>query len=136
MKKLLGVSILTGALLATGNFTYAQDQQRDQDREQLQDQDMSPDRDRDRDQDQIYGSHLMTEEERLQYREQMRSTATEAEREQIRNEHHERMLERAKERGITIPEDMPHGDYRMGPNKDGMGVGGMGPGGMGSGKGK
>lgn len=85
-------------------------------------------------QEQIYGSQLMTEQERMEYRDRMRNTATEQEREQIRKEHHERMKELAKERGLTLPEEPP----TSGMNR-GMGAGqGMGPGtgGMGQGGGR
>ena len=53
-----------------------------------------------RDQDLIYGSQLMTQEERMQHRAQMLSAATEVEREQIRYEHHEHMVARAQ--GVSV----------------------------------
>lgn len=56
---------------------------------------------------QIYGSHLMTEQERAEHRAKMRAAATEEERERIRREHHELMEERAKERGLTLPDEPP-----------------------------
>lgn len=77
----------------------------------------------------VYGSQLMTRQERIEYRNKMRAAKTRQEREQIRAEHHTRMQERAKERGLTLPDAPP-------PN-GGMG-GGMGPGsgpGMGGGMG-
>jgi len=49
----------------------------------------------------------MTEKERNEYRERMRSAKTQQEREKIRSEHHDRMLVRAKERGVTIPDQPP-----------------------------
>ena len=78
----------------------------------------------------IYGSQLMTEQEREAYRQQ----------------HHKMMQERARAQGITLPDEpMPRGQGRgMGPGMgqgQGMGQGrGMGPGmgqgqGMGQGKG-
>lgn len=74
----------------------------------------------------IYGSQLMTPAERMEYRNRMRSLNTQEEREALRLEHHQRMQERAKERGLQLP-DMP-------PSRGmGMGMGrGMGPG-MGAG---
>ena len=76
----------------------------------------------------IYGSQMMTEQERMEYRNQMMNAKTDEERQQIRAEHHVQMQERAKERGITLPENPPMGK--------GMGSG-MGTGkGMGSGMGK
>jgi hypothetical protein len=79
--------------------------------------------------EQVYGWQIMTQQERNEYRSHMRSLKTVEERERYRMEHHKMMQERAKERGVSLPE-MP------GPRK-GMGPGsGMGPGnGMGPGKG-
>lgn len=83
----------------------------------------------------IYGAQMMTEQERIEHRNRLRSAKTLEEREQIRNEHHERMVTRARERGITLPEEPPMrggmgaGGAGMGPG-GGMGPkGGMGPGG-------
>ena len=52
------------------------------------------------DQEQIHGSQLMTEQERVEYREKISSAKTAEEREQIRKEQLESMKERAKERGF------------------------------------
>jgi hypothetical protein len=86
----------------------------------------------------VYGSQLMTPEERLQYRDRMRAARTAEEREQIRREHHAEMQARAKERGMTLPDEPPMMGGGMGPGR-GMGPGmgqGMGPGmGMGTGPG-
>ena len=80
----------------------------------------------------IYGSQLMTREERAEYRAKMRSMKTREEREAFRREHHEQMQERAKAKGMQLP-DMPRSGGGMGPG-GGMG-GGMGPGGgMGGGR--
>jgi len=54
----------------------------------------------------IYGSQLMTREERAEYRAKMRSLKTKEEREALRMEHHQKMQERAKSMGKTLP-DMP-----------------------------
>lgn len=78
---------------------------------------------------QIYGSQLMTQQERLQYREQMGNAKTEQERQQLRLEHHQQMQQRARQKGVTLP-DEPPADRGMGR---GMGGGGMGGGGMGGG---
>jgi hypothetical protein len=68
----------------------------------------------------IYGSQLMTQQERLEYRQRIRGAKTQAERQRIRSEHHAQMQERARQKGITLP--------GMGPGQ-GMGQGrGMGPG--------
>ena len=78
-------------------------------------------------QEQIYGSQLMTPQERAEYQTKMHAAKTAEERERIRAEHHTQMQERAKVRGVTLPDKPP----AMG---GGMGSGGMGPGGgMGSG---
>ncbi len=55
----------------------------------------------------VYGWQLMTPEERLAYRTKMRSLATESERQAFRAEHHELMVARAKDRGISLPETPP-----------------------------
>ena len=75
----------------------------------------------------IYGSQLMTQQERAQYRAHMRSLRTAQERERFRMEHHERMQERAQARGVTLP-DMPpaRGGRGMGPGGGGPGGGGAG----------
>jgi len=78
-------------------------------------------------QETIYGSQLMTRQERLEYRTRMRNAKTYQEREQIRLEHHKAMQERAKAQGMTLPDMPPAGGGGMGPG------GGMG-GGMGSGR--
>ncbi len=84
---------------------------------------------------QVYGSQLMTPQERMEYRSKMRSMKTREEREAFRMEHHKQMQERARERGVQLPDMPPQGMRRgMGPG-GGMG-GGMGPGGgMGGGMG-
>lgn len=81
----------------------------------------------------IYGSQLMTKQERAEHRAQLRAAKTAEERERIRNEHHEKMKLRAKERGVSIPDEPPAAGMGKGM---GPGGGGMGPGGgMGGGRG-
>jgi hypothetical protein len=83
-------------------------------------------------QDRIYGSQLMTSEERDAYRAKMRAAKTQAERNRIRADHHDAMQARAKERGVTLP-DRPPASARAAPRSQGNG---MGPGsGMGRGPG-
>lgn len=80
------------------------------------------------DRERIYGSELMTSQERNEYQNRMRALKTEQEREAYRLEHHKKMQERAKAQGKTLPDIPPAG---MG---SGMGPGGgkgMGPGGKG-----
>jgi Flp pilus assembly protein TadD len=88
-------------------------------------------------QERIYGSQLMTEQERADYRTKMRAAKTAKEREQIRKAHHELMQARAKERGVTLPDEPPARGGGMGPGGMGGGVksgGGMGSGGGGGGR--
>lgn len=79
----------------------------------------------------IYGYQMMTPQERDEHRAKMGAAQTQEERERIRAEHHALMKERAKERGITMPDQPPARGMGggMGPS------GGMGPGGgMGRGR--
>ena len=118
-------TILAGALLVSANPLLSAEQDRTKEKIQTQT----------KDQERIYGSELMTEKERNEYRERMRSAKTQQEREKIRSEHHDRMLARAQERGVTIPDQPPAKGAGTGPGGGmGPGAGGMGPGG-GSGKG-
>ena len=145
MKRTLIYTAVVAALLpALVSFGYAadQDRTRDQDRVQTPDKDLTRDQDRlrtrDKTQDQIYGSQLMTQEERSAYRNRMRNAKTAQEREQIRKEHHEQMKARAKEKGVALPDEPPaRGMGRgTGPSGGGMGPGGgsgTGPGGGGMG---
>lgn len=75
----------------------------------------------------VYGSQLMTPEERRAYHDKMRAAKTPQAREQLRREHHAEMQARAKERGVTLPDEPPARSGR------GMGMGmrpgsGSGPG--------
>ena|SRR3972149_2863878 len=74
--------------------------------------------------EQIYGSQLMTRKERAEHRAKMRSLKTREERDAYRLEHHKKMLERAKEKGVTLPDEPPATGMRMGPGGGGMGPGG------------
>jgi TolA-binding protein len=79
-------------------------------------------------QDRIYGSELMTQQERNDYQNQMRQLNTEQERAKFRAQHHEQMKQRAKAQGKTLPDHVP-------ANPGGQGKGaGQGPG-MGMGQG-
>ena len=139
IKNVIALSVLTSALSFTAGSLMAADQDRDrdrlkdqdqtQDRDRLKDKDKTLDQDRLRDQDRIYGSQLMTEQERTRYRAQVSAAKTGQEREQIRNEYHERMKVRAKERGVNLPDEPPARGNGMGSG------GGMGPAGAGAGAG-
>ncbi len=50
----------------------------------------------------VYGWELMTDEELAEHRTRMRNAKTREEREQIRREHHAKMLERAEEQGVEL----------------------------------
>ncbi len=81
-------------------------------------------------QQQVYGWQLMTQQERLEHRNRMRNAATEEERARIRQEHHLRMTERARQRGVTLPDQPPArgmggGTGRGGGQGMGQGMGGM-----------
>ncbi|MBK6672731.1 MAG: hypothetical protein IPG49_04345 [Proteobacteria bacterium] len=99
-----------GAQQRPGNTTRgAGDQDRDRardmdrDREYSGDRDMDRDRRRDQDRDRIYSSDLMTQEERVQHWNQLRSLKTEQERIQYRLDHQKAMQQRAKEKGVSAP---------------------------------
>jgi len=119
------LSALAGSLLLAAGLIHAADQVQDkiQDRTRLQDPTADQTQDRTRLQDQIYGSELMTEQERQEHRNKMRSFKTEQEREAYQLEQHKRMQQRAKEKGVTLPDEPPTRPGYMSPG------GGMGPGG-------
>ncbi|MDD5296431.1 MAG: hypothetical protein PHU46_05910 [Rhodocyclaceae bacterium] len=68
----------------------------------------------------VYGSQLMTPQERRAYRMKMRTAKTPEERARIRAEHHSAMQARAREKGLSLPDMPPAGGAGMGPG------GGMG----------
>jgi hypothetical protein len=69
----------------------------------------------------------MTEQERIEHREKMRTFKTAQERNAYLKQHHEQMQERAKEKGVTLPDEPP----ARGPGPGMRPGGGMGPGGGG-----
>lgn len=74
----------------------------------------------DQDQERIYGSELMTQEERAEHRAKMREMKTEEEREAYRMEHHRMMQERAKAQGKTLPDEPLQRGTGKGLNSSGM----------------
>jgi hypothetical protein len=120
LKRTLMVSALSTALSLSAGFTWAAD----------------PEPAKGMMQEQIYGNQIMTEQERMEYRTKMRTAETAEAREQLRKEHHELMKERAKARGVTLPDEMPARGGGMGPSGSGMGPGGAGPGGGMGGRGR
>jgi hypothetical protein len=127
MKKVLWINcgmlvmmLLAGAFMIFANPAPAQERQREREGTQMQEQDW------------IYGSQLMTGQEREEYRERMRNAKSYEERERLRNEHHERMMERARDRGMTLPDEPPERGMGRGMGPDsGMGHGMGSGGGMG-----
>lgn len=116
MKRTFICSTAIVALLSTAApVASATDKTRDQGRLQAQDR--------------VYGSQLMTQQERNEYDALMHAARTGKERDQIRQAHQEQMKERAKQRGVTLPDETP----AYGKTRD-MGSGG-GMGGPGSGVG-
>ncbi len=77
----------------------------------------------------VYGSQLMTHQERAEYYTKLRKMRTPEEREAFRLEHHKKMQERAKAQGKTLYDLPPAQGANMGPGGGMSGAGGMGPGG-------
>ena len=75
----------------------------------------------------IYGRQLMTQQERREHREQMRSAKSWEERERLRREHHERMRERARAKGIALPDPPPPRGPSVAPGANRPGGPGPGP---------
>jgi hypothetical protein len=88
------------------------------------------------DQQVVSGSQLMTDQEKIEFREKLHNAKTDEERDQLLKEHHEQMMERAKEKGLTLPDEPLQKGAGMGQGS-GKGYGsGMGAGsGSGGGKG-
>jgi hypothetical protein len=126
---------LVMALSVPVTAVYAQDQ--DQDRLQDRDQTMDQMRDqmRDRDGQPIAGYNLMTEQERQQFRDRMRSMNSMEERQAFRQQHHEQMMERARARGVELEKLPPTAAGQPKGNGKGKGMGGgMGNDAMGGGQ--
>jgi hypothetical protein len=87
-------------------------------------------------QQRVYGSQLMTVQERNDYRQQMRALKNPQERDQFRSEHHTKMQEPAKERGVTLPDAPPPQGRGAGPRAGNAPAMGTGPGPMPGGGGK
>jgi Ni/Co efflux regulator RcnB len=126
MKTRTTISIFAAIALAlVGSSAFAQhrqQQQQDFDRDRMRQRDRTfdsaQDRDRDRDQDRvhapdeagngnqkIYGSELMSVEERNQFREQLRLAESDPEaKARLMEQHREQMQIRAKEQGVKIDE--------------------------------
>lgn len=86
------------------NFALAEDDESNKNSEPVQDAVKS--QTRDADEDVVYGWQIMSPKERAEHRTKMRSLKTKSEREAYRLEHHQQMQERAKQKGMTLP-DLP-----------------------------
>jgi hypothetical protein len=93
-RQLIVAAALVAIIPAQALFAQDRDRTQDQTRDQIRDRD-------------IYGSQLMTQQERNEYRQRMQQAKTAEARERIRAEHHERMVARAKERGVKLPDQPP-----------------------------
>lgn len=121
-------TLCTGIACLFGGAATAQEGDRTQLREEV----------RKEARERIFGSRLMTPQERNEYRSRMRELRTHREREEFRREHHARMLERARERGLQLADEPPAGGGPRQGSRLGAGPGngsGAGPGGP-SGKGR
>ncbi|MEZ5503625.1 MAG: hypothetical protein R3E50_13550 [Halioglobus sp.] len=58
-------------------------------------------------QDRIYGSSLMTQQERNEYQNQMRQLKTEQERADFQAQYHGQIKQRAEAEGKTLPDNLP-----------------------------
>ena len=125
MKRTTGI-VLALALGMGGTWVaapaWADDMDRTRDMDRTHDMDQM--RTMDQDREMIYGSQLMTEQERNEYRERIRMAKTQQERDQIRAEHHKEMLARAKERGVVLPDEPMSKGGMMGEKGMGTGMGG------------
>jgi len=121
MKKTMLITTLASVLSLTVGSALAEDSVQTQDKSQAQNR------------TQIYGSQLMTKQERIEHRAQMRAAKSDAERKRLRKEHHERMKIRAKKQGVSLPDVPPAKGANMGK---GMGMGAKDGKGPGSGSGR
>ena len=114
MKRTLIYSAVIAALFSTAaSITIAADKDLDQGNQPSQEQ--------------VYGSQLMNQQERDDYRAEMSAAKTGQERDQIRQAHYKQMKERAKQQGMTLPDESPA--RGMGPGMgSGSGMGGPGGG--------
>ena len=85
LRRTMGLSALLGALLLASGGAVAADAA----------------------QEPIFGSQLMTEQERTVHRARMWAAENDEARNAIRAEHHEQMRARAQERGVSLPEVPP-----------------------------
>jgi len=87
-----------------GSYGAGGDGDQLQQRDQLRDQDRIHQPTEAADGSAIYGSGLMTEQERNRYQERLRLAGTDAEKAQVKAEHQTMMQNRAKQLGVDLPE--------------------------------
>ena len=93
MKKTLILSVVAATLALSSGLVMSEDSEMSADRPETQQQ--------------VHGRQLMTQQEREEFRNKMRSASSAEERQQIQQEQHERMKSRAKERGLSMPDNPP-----------------------------
>ena len=64
----------------------------------------------------IYGSQLMTNQERIEHRNKLQAAKSAEEREQVRLQHHEQIQLRAKEQGVNLLPSMATRASENSPN--------------------
>ncbi|HPX89093.1 MAG TPA: hypothetical protein PL133_07490 [Methylophilaceae bacterium] len=139
MKKTLVISVLTSGLLLAASSGFAADEVTTQEQAKVQNQveEQVQVKDQVQKKERIYGSQLMTPQERVEHRKKLRSAKTAEERERIRAEHHEAMKIRAQERGVTLPDAPPERGMGMGTGSGARLRDGSGPsGGSGQNRGR
>jgi hypothetical protein len=100
-KSLLATSLLATTWLFAWGSALAADSQSAQQKARIQQEVQI------RQTERIYGSQLMSEQERTEHRSRMRAAKSAEALEQVRLEHHEKMKLRAEERGLTLPDEPP-----------------------------
>ncbi len=112
--------LLVSFTLALAAHVQAADQSRD--RVQTRDPSTHTTQAQQQERAQVYGWDLMSEQERKEHQNKMRSLKTEQEREAYRQEHHKLMQDRAKAQGKAVPE-MPQGRGPAASSGTGQGQG-------------
>jgi hypothetical protein len=113
MKRTLIYSAVIAALFPTmASLAIAADNGEGQGNQQLQEE--------------IYGSQLMSQQERIDYRAQMKAAKTDEERAQLRQKHQAQMQARAEKQGVTLPNGPPMSNAVPGM-RPGTGMGGHEP---------
>ncbi len=102
-KRVLLAPAFSIVLMVYSGYALAADQERAQENMQTQQQ--------------VTGRELMTEQERAEHHARMQAATTQEERQQIRMKQHELMKQRAKERGLSIPDNPPAKTQRTGKHK-------------------